>query len=277
MHYFSEFILPDIPPALFWSFCALSVIIQGISKSGFAGGAGILSLPLMMIVMPVDKVAATLLPILIFADMNAIYHHWHNKVWRLVLIIFIPSLLGAIPALLLWDYVGKEGIEHYGVFIKVPTGILAVIFALYILAKEMSMKWVQGRKAGLKTGIVCGVAAGFTSTLIHAAGPIVSLFMFSQDLGKTFFTGTVAWTFALINATKFPFYCLINLIDLRVMLFSLVLLPLVPVGSWLGKWMHDHVSESAFNWVVLVLTLLFGIQLVFNVNIFQIALASAVR
>jgi hypothetical protein len=41
--------------------------------------------------------------------------------------------------------------------------------------------------------------------------------------------------------------------------------------------MHDHVSESAFNWVVLVLTLIFGVQLVCNVNLIQMGLQAAMR
>ena len=55
---FHEFIGEGIPPFLFWLFVGAAIVIQGISKSGFAGGAGILSLPLMMLVMPVPKVAA---------------------------------------------------------------------------------------------------------------------------------------------------------------------------------------------------------------------------
>ena len=70
----SEFFLPGTPPGLFWGLVAVAVLIQGISKSGFAGGAGILSLPLMMFVMPADKVTATLLLVLNFCDFNAIYH-----------------------------------------------------------------------------------------------------------------------------------------------------------------------------------------------------------
>ena len=38
--FLDEFILPGTSPWLFWSFVLTGVIIQGISKSGFAGGAG---------------------------------------------------------------------------------------------------------------------------------------------------------------------------------------------------------------------------------------------
>lgn len=76
---FSAFMEPGVPAIVFWVFVGLAIVIQGISKSGFAGGAGILSLPLMLLVMPVDKVAATLLPLLI--PIGSWLGHWmHHRV-----------------------------------------------------------------------------------------------------------------------------------------------------------------------------------------------------
>lgn len=265
--YFDPFYLPGVPLPIFWTFVAIAIIIQGISKSGFAGGAGILSLPLMMLVMPVDKVAATLLPLLILCDMNAIYHHRHNKDWREIMKIYLPACIGILLGAAVWWKVGQVGVEAWSVPIKRFVGIIAILFALYILAKEASMRWVAHHKAGPKTALLAGVSAGFTSTIAHAAGPIVSLYMFSQNLGKTLFVGTVAWTFTLINLTKLPFYAAVGLIQSDVLLFDLLLIPLIPIGSWLGHWMHHRVSESKFNRVILVLTLLAGIQLTFNIQI----------
>ena len=67
------------------------------------------------------------------------------------------------------------------------------------------------------------VTAGFVSTITHAAGPIVSLYMFTQGMGKTLFVGTVAWTFTLINIAKFPFYIAVGLVRTDVLLFGLTL------------------------------------------------------
>ncbi len=268
----SDYMLPGVSPIVFWLFVAAAVMIQGISKSGFAGGAGVLSLPLMMLVMPVDKVAATLLPLLILLDMNAIYHHRHNKNWTVIRQIYLPSIIGILLGALVWWQIGHAGVETYGGYIKRFVGVMAVFLAVYILAKEISLEWVRGRKAGPGIGLIAGVFAGFSSTIAHAAGPIVSLFVFSQDMGKTLFVGTVAWTFTLINLTKLPFYVAVELIDLSVLRFDFYLLPLVPVGSYLGKWMHYRVSESIFNRIIMVLTLLAGMQLVFNVNLVKGAL-----
>lgn len=263
----TEYILPGVSPLVFWLFVAAAVLIQGISKSGFAGGAGVLSLPLMMLVMPVDKVAATLLPVLILLDMNAIYHHRTNKDWRVIRQLYVPSILGIVLGALVWWRVGQAGIELYGGYIKRFVGVMAVLLAFYILAKEASLEWVRGRKAGPRVGWAAGIFAGFSSTIAHAAGPIVSLFVFSQDLGKTLFVGTVAWTFTLINLTKLPFYIAVDLVDFSVLRFDLFLIPLVPVGSYLGKWMHYRVSESLFNRIIMALTLLAGVQLLFNINL----------
>ena len=97
--------------------------------------------------------------------------------------------------------------------------------------------------------------------------------MFSQGLGKSLFVGTIAWTFAFINMSKLPFYYAIDLIDMKVLIFDVWMLPFIPLGSWLGKWMHDRVSESIFNWVILVLTLIAGIQLIFDINLIKEGLA----
>jgi uncharacterized membrane protein YfcA len=264
---FSEYMEAGIPAAVFWVFVGLAIVIQGISKSGFAGGAGILSLPLMMLVMRVDLVAATLLPLLILCDINAIYHHWHNKDWPLIRRIYLSAVAGIVLGALVWWWVGREGIQAYGTPIKRFVGVIAVLFALYIGAKEASLAWVQGRKPGVAMGVLAGVSAGFTSTIAHAAGPIVSLYLFSQGMGKSLFVGTVAWTFTLINLTKLPFYIGVGLIDYSVLTFDAMLIPLIPLGSWLGHWMHHRVSETRFNRIIMVLTFLTGVQLITDVNL----------
>ena len=266
------FILPGVPGPLFWCFVGAAIIIQGISKSGFAGGAGILSLPLMMLVMPVDRVAATLLPLLILCDMNAIYHHWSNKRWGPIMAVYLPAIAGILVGAWVWWYIGQEGVQQYEGVIKRFVGVIAIVFALYIVGRETALTWAVRYRPGYKTGAAAGVTAGFCSTIAHAAGPIVSLYLFAQNLGKTMFVGTVAWTFTLINLTKLPFYVYVGLIETSVLLFGLWVVWLIPVGSYLGHWMHHRVSEQRFNRVILVLTILAAIQLLFDINVIRMLL-----
>lgn len=268
----SGFVIEGVPPVVFWTFVGAAIVIQGISKSGFAGGAGILSLPLMMLVMPVEKVAATLLPLLILLDLNAIYHHRHNKDWRWIRAIYVPAVFGILLGAAVWWWVGREGIDRYGGYIKQFVGVIAILFSIYIVAKEAALRRVAHYTPGRGAAWTAGVSAGFTSTIAHAAGPIVGLYMFSLNLGKSLFVGTVAWTFTLINLTKLPFYFAVDLIDERVLLFDLALVPFIPLGSYLGKWMHHRVPERPFNWTIFALTLIAGIQLVCGIDIVRMTL-----
>jgi uncharacterized membrane protein YfcA len=257
---------------MFWAYCGAAVIVQGISKSGFAGGAGILSLPLMLLVMPADRMVAALLPILILCDFNALYHHWHNRDWGVVLAIYLPACVGIALGVGAWWWMGRMGVEAWNPLLKQLVGVLAIVFAAYLAMKEFALAWVARHRFGPVAAWVLGTGAGFTSTLAHAAGPLVSLYVFSQGLGKTLFVGTVAWTFTLINLTKLPFYVAIGMIDRDVLLFDALLVPLIPLGSWLGHWMHHRVAESAFNRIILALTLLAGIQAIADTNFILAAL-----
>ncbi|HOK08708.1 MAG TPA: sulfite exporter TauE/SafE family protein [Candidatus Hydrogenedens sp.] len=266
IHIWSQYAIPNIPSVIFWIFVASGVLIQGISKSGFAGGAGIISVPLMMLVMPPDKVTATLLPILILCDLNAIYVHRKNKQWKPILEIYLPAIVGILLGSMMWWYMGKNGIQQFEKPLKQFVGIIAILFALYIWAREFSLKWVEQKSFGIKVGIIAGILAGITSTLAHAAGPIVSLFLFSKNLGKSLFVGTVAWTFTLINLTKLPFYIAVGLVDWSVLTFDIFLIPFVPIGSALGVWLHNKISERTFNFVIMILTIMIGIQLLIGIN-----------
>jgi len=264
---FQDFILPGVPWTLFWSFAAAGVIIQGISKSGFAGGAGILSLPLMMLVMPVTKVAAVLLPLLILCDCNAIYHHRYNKDWRVIRSIYVPAIVGIVLGAAVWWFVGQAEVDRWEAWIKKFVGVIAIVFACYIVAKGAAQHFVERYRPGVGAAWVAGVSAGFTSTIAHAAGPIVNLYVFALGPGKSVFVGTVAWTFTLINLTKLPFYVAVGLIQVDVLLLGLCLTPCIPIGSYMGHWMHHRVSEQLFNRIILVLTILAVLQLLTGYNV----------
>ena len=231
----------------------------------------------MMLVMPVDKVVASLLPLLILLDFNAIYHHRHNKVWRHVLEIYLPSLAGILLGAVVWWWIGREGVGQYSIAIKRFVGVVAVFFAIYILARERAMRWVKHFHFGPRSAWVFGSLAGLTSTIAHAAGPIVSLYLFAQGMGKSLFVGTTAWTFTLINLTKLPVYVAVGLVRNDVLVFDAVLIGLIPLGSYLGKWMHDRIPEQIFNRVIMIFVLLAGIQLITNVNLVHRTLDTIVR
>ena len=80
-----------------------------------------------------------------------------------------------------------------------------------------------------------------------------------------------------INLTKLPVYVAVGLVRNDVLVFDAVLIGLIPLGSYLGKWMHDRIPEQIFNRVIMIFVLLAGIQLITNVNLVHRTLDTIVR
>jgi uncharacterized protein len=59
-------------------------------------------------------------------------------------------------------------------------------------------------------------------------------------------SATMAVYFAAINAAKLVPYTVLGLMDLRNLATSLVLVPLAPLGVWLGVWLTRRVNPQLF-------------------------------
>ncbi len=88
------------------------------------------------------------------------------------------------------------------------------------------------------------------------------MYLLPQNMGKRLFVGTTVTLFTIVNATKLIPYFYLDMINLSRFQTSLTLLPLVPVGTYLGFWMNKHINERAFNGVIYTILLILGIQMV---------------
>ncbi|WP_420812055.1 TSUP family transporter [Polynucleobacter campilacus] len=77
--------------------CAIaSVVLVGISKSGFGAGLGVLSLPLMASQVGLNEALAILLPLLIAIDLVGIRRFLKNANWRILKLILPAGFLGLL-------------------------------------------------------------------------------------------------------------------------------------------------------------------------------------
>lgn len=79
---------------LFWLLAITGVLLTGISKSGFAGGAGVVAVPLLSLVMPVQHAAAIMLPLLLVMDAKTVHLYWQSINLRELKSIMLAALVG---------------------------------------------------------------------------------------------------------------------------------------------------------------------------------------
>ncbi|HBM44908.1 MAG TPA: hypothetical protein DD373_14660, partial [Halomonas sp.] len=91
--------LPDYS-LIAWLLIIFSVYLTGVSKGGFAGGFGTLSVPLMALAISPTQAAGLLLPLLLVMDAFAVKAWWgkHDsaEVWRFVPGLFIGVTVGTL-------------------------------------------------------------------------------------------------------------------------------------------------------------------------------------
>ena len=63
---------------------ALVVLLSGISKAAFAGGLGLLAMPLLLLVFDANTALGLLLPLLLMLDAFTIRRYWQRWNWMVL-------------------------------------------------------------------------------------------------------------------------------------------------------------------------------------------------
>ena len=233
---------------LFWLLGGLGVILTGISKSGMAGGAGVVAVPLLALILPVPVAAALMLPLLLVMDFNtvALYRRAIDGL-NLLLPITLSALFGVGIAGAAMGQLDSDSLQ-------IILGVLCLAFAgwqrlLPLLGKLPGAAWLWG------------TIAGITSTLLHAGGPPITIYFLSRNLQKTQWLALAAVFFAVVNVTKLIPYTLNGVWSQSLLFGSLALLPFTFVGVWLGKQLQSRVSQTGFVLMIRALLAISGLVL----------------
>lgn len=255
-----------------WLVVCLAIFLIGVTKSGFGSGMGLMVVPMTAIAMghlPRTSEAALglLLPLLVLGDFIAIYQYRHLFRRRKgegtppVVSIIARMLPGTLAGLIL------GGLLLWWFHRQTPTMLIGLI-RLEIGFESMLLVgihwWRQYR--GVQSHLLrepwrshlTGSFAGASSTLAHAAGPIVSMYLLPLKLDRQLFVGTSAFYFFLLNTAKLPVYFLAGQFAKAELSFTLRFAPLVLAGAIFGFWVNKRMSDKLFMKIVYALTFAMG-------------------
>lgn len=233
---------------LFWLLAIVGVIFTGISKSGLAGGAGVVAVPLLALVISVPEAAALMLPLLLVMDIRTIslYHH-AIKSYRSIATITVAGLIGVAFAGSAMGSLDTNSLQL----------ILAVLCISFALWNQLSP--LLAKLPGL--AMVWGTLAGITSTLLHAGGPPISIYFLAQQLEKQQWLGQAAIFFAVLNFSKLIPYTLNNQWTQELLLTSILLIPFALLGVSLGYRIQKLISQDNFMHMCRAMLLISGVSL----------------
>ncbi|GIT90030.1 UPF0721 transmembrane protein [Jannaschia pagri] len=233
----------------FYALATACILLTGISKSGFGGGLGVLSVPLLSLHVSPQLAASVLMPILLAMDILIVVQY--RARWRPAVVAML------LPGALLGLSLGAGGFVALDPdMVRLGIGLLALGFVAQAL-------WVRTDTAQPTpiTVFALGMLSGFASFVAHAGGPPVKGILLRQNLEKAVFVGTNTMFFFTMNAIKTVAYGAMGHLSAETLTVSLWLSPALLVGVALGTVLHRYLGAQAFVWLVRVVLAVAGVRL----------------
>lgn len=245
----------------FVAVAVVAVLITGISKGGF-GGMALLAVPVMSLVISPIQAAGIILPLLIPMDIMSIWAYRKRFDKNIIVLLLPAATIGITVGALTARWVNDD-------IVRLIVGVIAIVFVLYRWAggwlARRSANGDDPRKPPNKAlGFFLGACSGFTSFLAHAGSPPYQVYVLPQRLPRDIYAGTGIIFFATVNALKLIPYSMVGQFTPTNLSVSAVLLPLVPIGVFIGFWLNRRLREDVFYAIVMTAILLVGIRLIWD-------------
>lgn len=238
----------------FWPLAVLAAVLVGLSKGGLPV-VGILSVPLMSLVISPVMAAGLLLPIYVVSDMFGLWAY-RREFDRRVLAIMLPGMtLGVVIGWATASVVSEA-------LVTLLVGLIGGGFAANLLTRQQ--KIVVARPARIASGLVWGALAGFTSFVSHAGAPPYQVYVLPLKLEKAVFAGTATIAFAYVNAIKLIPYYMLGQLSLANLKVTLVLAALASLSVFAGVRLVRIIPEKQFFQLVSWALLAVSIKLVWD-------------
>lgn len=238
----------------FYAVAVPAVLLMGVSKSGFGSGFGSLVVPMMALVVTVPQAAAIMMPLLFVMDVLGMAAFRKDLNRRLLRFMVPFALMGTVLGAVLFRVVDA----------RVVAGVVGVLTLLFLAQRLLWPPRADAPPPPKWLGAILTVTSGFTSFVAHAGGPPINAYVIPLRLKPIEFTATMAFLFFVVNMSKWLPYAWLGLLDWRNLATSVVLLPLAPLGVWLGVRMVRRINPRWFYRIIYIGMFLTGVKLVWD-------------
>lgn len=237
-----------------WAVLVVGALVIGFSKTAI-GGLAMVAVALFAAVLPARASTGLALLLLIVGDLFAIRAYTRYADWKVLRGLAPWVGLGIVGGSVFLLYAGDLAVRR-------TIGLILLVLVLVSIARKVRRP-ATGDEApppSLPLEAGAGFGSGFMS-MVANAGSLVYLYLLRVRLPLLTFLGTSAWYFFVVNLVKLPLSIGLGLVTSTTLLAALVLAPAVAVGAVVGRVVVTRMTLGAFEWIVLVVTLLAALNL----------------
>ena len=261
------FVALDITnPWLFYAIAFCAVLTTAVSKAGF-GGAVAIGIPLLLLVTSPRLALAITLPILLIIDVWIVFFSRNKIDYQLLLIMSIFGLLGHAVGWYFFDYISNEALVAF------IGGMSLLTVFLYFKRRFLpssstgaDLPSLQSRPLALWfRGAFWCTLSGISSFISVSGGIPLQIFLMSCNVRRTVYIGSASAFFFILNLTKIPLYWDLGILSDHSFAISLLLLPAIPFGVVLGRWISNMMSDQQFYLFMHIILGVVGVELLHSV------------
>jgi uncharacterized membrane protein YfcA len=232
-----------------------AIFLMALGRGAFGGGFAVIGVPLLALVVDPITATAMMAPIASASDPFALWAYPPRN-WSK------PDLTWLVPGMLVGLALGAI------FFVRVDRRLVAL--AIAIITLWFCLRWfLSGRHALDRPGMpvqpvkamACATLSGFTTFIAHAGNPPLAYYLLPRRLEKSVYVGTLIAIFLVSNTIKLGVYVWLFRDRPEIFLMAVALMPALPIGTWLGRRLHDRLDERTLYLALYSLLALAGLKL----------------
>jgi uncharacterized protein len=216
----------------------LAAIVRGFSGFGFS----LLSITAISLILPVAQIVPSIFLLEIAASINLIPSIWREIHWRSLTWLMVGYVIG-LP-------IGGYALIHAP---EAPAQIVLGIFVIgtaILMLRGFHLERTPGRAASTATG----TASGLLNGAFGIGGPPVVLFYFSTPGAAAIGRASIIFFFLFTDLLGVGYFATQGIVTTQSFVQSLVWLPALLVGVWIGAHGFRRLKQETFRrWVLVIL------------------------
>jgi uncharacterized membrane protein YfcA len=172
----------------------------------------------------------------------------------------LGGIIGQVICWIFFDYLDDKTILLLIGLMALTTSAKYFIVKLDILKKTNSN--LKKLKPTLFRAIFWCSLSGFASFIAWAGSIPAQIFLLRLGVDRKNFVAAMSFYFFFINFSKIPFFLDLKIINQQSLILSFILIPVLPLGIFIGKWLNLKLSDNLFYKISHIALFLCGINLI---------------
>lgn len=233
-----------------WVLLVVASALVGLAKGGLSM-VGMLSVPILALVMSPVQAAGVLLPVYVVSDIFGLIAYRRHFDRRVLATLLPGSVIGIALGWATASWVNDATVGGI-------VGVIGTAFAIMTLLRPAEADR-PAKRAGWGRGSGWGLIAGYTSFVSHSGAPPYQIYVQPMRLGKETYAGTVTVFFAIVNAVKLIPYAVLGQLGTGNLSKAAFMIPVAAVSVGAGVWLVRRIPQRAFylfiTWALLAVSL----------------------